>query len=418
MVSLRQTIERERIVRIIGLLILAVFLGTSTGFAGPQKEVTVMTFNVENLFDNTHDYIVDGKKVSHAEFEESSSSRKSEKNDFTYLPVSKKRSQRHKDICAKVPRKSWRDQCLYWDWNDWVLHTKMVRISETILQMNGGKGPDILFLQEVENADVIETLRKKYLKDSGYGKVELIEGRDKRGIDVAILTRLKVLQGSGSSSRLFDTWFDRPEGMTHEKFIHALGDVRGIMRTIVELPDGSPLTLLAVHFPAQHIPQSFRYQQADHLRLVLNRNTDKGFVIASGDFNISGSEDEEVGMYDYLAGKEDGSPDWLVSHQTGCSGCNGTYFSSWQGNDEWSFLDAFLYTPSLQKTAGKAWYVETDSIRVANSYKRQNILHGDMKVPNRFRLSAKYGGHPKQETITGVSDHWPLVMKLRLRSSD
>ena len=57
----------------------------------------------------------------------------------------------------------------------------MKNLSEVILY----KSPDILILQEVENIDVLEQLQKKYLLSSGYNHARLVEGKDKRGIDVA-----------------------------------------------------------------------------------------------------------------------------------------------------------------------------------------------------------------------------------------
>ena len=64
------------------------------------ESLTIMAFNVENLFDATHD---------------------PGKNDETYLPSSEKKSRSHIDKCNKVKVKRWREQCLNWDWNEKIV---------------------------------------------------------------------------------------------------------------------------------------------------------------------------------------------------------------------------------------------------------------------------------------------------------
>ena len=58
-------------------------------------QVSIMTFNVENLFDTAHDT---GKK------------------DYTFLPISKKKSKKHISGCKKIPRKKWRDRLRWLFW--------------------------------------------------------------------------------------------------------------------------------------------------------------------------------------------------------------------------------------------------------------------------------------------------------------
>jgi len=62
--------------------------------------VSIMTFNVENLFDNVDD---------------------PGKNDLTYLPLAAKQSDEHKAVCGEIEVDHWRDQCLNWDWSDAII---------------------------------------------------------------------------------------------------------------------------------------------------------------------------------------------------------------------------------------------------------------------------------------------------------
>ena len=65
------------------------------------------------------------------------------------------------------------------------IEQKLKSIAAAILQVDGGRGPDILALQEIENAGVLDRLRREYLAAANYRPPVLIEGEDLRGIDVA-----------------------------------------------------------------------------------------------------------------------------------------------------------------------------------------------------------------------------------------
>ncbi|MGB5345413.1 MAG: hypothetical protein WBN23_04545, partial [Woeseia sp.] len=134
--------------------------------------VSIMTFNVENLFDNTDD---------------------PGKDDRTYFPLAAKQNDEHRAACNAIEVDRWRDQCLNWDWSDELVEKKLGLVAQAILQVDGGRGPDILALQEVENLSILNRLRSEYLQPAGYREPVLIEGTDLRGIDVAFLTRLPIV---------------------------------------------------------------------------------------------------------------------------------------------------------------------------------------------------------------------------------
>ena len=104
--------------------------------------VSIMTFNVENLFDTIDD---------------------PGKDDDTFLPLAAKQTDTHRAGCAKIEVKRWRDQCLDWDWNEQILDRKLGVVADAILQVGEGHGADIVALQEVENLAILERLRTEYL---------------------------------------------------------------------------------------------------------------------------------------------------------------------------------------------------------------------------------------------------------------
>ena len=106
-----------------------------------------MTFNVENLFDARHDV---------------------EKDDRTYLPRELKTNVNHIESCQRIRVQRWRDQCLYWDWSDTIVDQKLKVVAEVIKQVDGGRGPNIVALQEVENISILERLREQHLAGLGY----------------------------------------------------------------------------------------------------------------------------------------------------------------------------------------------------------------------------------------------------------
>ena len=330
--------------RLIWLFALTVTLSPQA-FSAP---ISIMTFNVENLFDATHD---------------------AGKNDETYLPASKKKNSAHIEKCKKVSVRRWRDQCLYWDWSEAVVDQKLRVVSDAIKQVNGGQGPDIIALQEVENIGILERLRSDYLDGLGYQPALLLEGKDKRGIDVAFLSKLPVIE-----AKLHPITF--PKSLKKRA-----GDTRPILEASFELPNGGTLTGFSVHFPAPYHPTEMREVAYTKLNKIVAAIPENQAVFAAGDFNTTLEEDTNKGML-----KRWVRPTWQVAHDL-CDACPGT--SYYPPKDDWSFLDMVLWrnTPGWKMTGSF----------LANQTSEQVLPNG---TPKRFQLPE----------ASGVSDHWPLVM--------
>jgi len=325
---------------------------------GEIPDVTIMTFNVQNLFDNVDD---------------------AGKDDKAYLPIEAKQNDAHIRECNEIEVASWRDECLHLDWSDAAIDFKLRVLADTIRQIDDGRGPDIIALQEVENAAILDRLSTEYLVDSGYLPAVLVEGQDLRGIDVAFLSRLPLVTPAKLHALRFDEHPEREE------------DTRGVLEATFELPDGSLLTGFSVHFPAPFHPTDMRVAAYRHLAELRAQLPDENYAFAAGDFNTTSTEDSQQGMLERLV-----NPFWTAVHHIGCDACKGTHY--YARDDVWSFLDMILWSPPRNEDGG--WKVDSRSVRIANRYPAQVTEDG---TPARFRL----------EERSGVSDHWPVVVTIK-----
>ena len=332
------------------------------------NDISIMTYNVENLFDTVHD---EGTE------------------DHAFLPLSKKHTTQHKQHCETIRSKRYRLDCLYADWSEPHLKIKMKRLAATILQVNHGKGPDILIMPEVENIQVLKRFNEKYLKVAQYKTWVHIEGPDKRGIDVSILTRLP----NASDPILHKIPF-QAHNQGDKKWMNRS---RGILESHFTLPDGQKIAVFGLHFPSPRNPTYWRQQAITFLNYLKSKLPKDTLAIAAGDFNISRKEEKSYGLYDQQLGKK-----WLISHKVGCHHCKGTNY--YHTLTQWSFLDAILFDKRLSRGATSkksTWYVDQKSISIPN--------HSIYQV-NKWGSPAHFN---KGKTPIGVSDHWPVFAILK-----
>ena len=326
----------------------------------PQvTSVTLMTFNMQNLFDNQDD---------------------ADKDDKAYLPIEAKQDEAHIVACNEIEVDSWRDECLYLDWSDAAIEVKLNSLANTIRQVNAGMGADIIALQEVENVAILDKLRTDYLADLGYQSAILVEGTDTRGIDVAILSKFPLADEPQLHPLLLPNFPDRA------------GDTRGVLQATFILPDASLLTAFGVHFPAPFHPTEMRIAAYQHLESLLAALPEDHHAFAAGDFNTTSKEDAEVGLLDAYA-----RPHWTLAHDVGCDECNGSYY--YHRDSTWSFLDMIFFAAG--RGAKTTAQIRGDSVAIANDYPPQVSENG---TPERFR----------SEKGTGVSDHWPMIATIEL----
>ncbi len=325
-------------------------------------EISLMTFNVENLFDNTHD---EGTE------------------DYTNLPLSEKNTPAAQAYCASIASDYYRKECYEKDWNDESVAFKLSQIEKTIKFTENGQGPDIIFLAEVENMNILSRLANNNLKGLGYKSQVLIEGPDSRGIDPAILSKYPI-KGRPILHLIpykDSTVPDAPTGTLKS---------RGIIEATFILPNSKELTVMAVHFPSQANPSDWRRQAALFLKEKIQQYQNQGrAVIAGGDFNIVRTEESDRGYFSEIL-----STVGQISHFVGCQSCEGSHF--YRG--DWSFLDVII---TGNKVSSAGLNLITESITT-------------VKAPHHVDQD----GHPirfDEVKKVGVSDHLPLYLRLKIK---
>lgn len=332
-------------------------------YVPPQGALTVMTYNFENLFDTEDD---------------------PNKEDETFLPLAAK-GEKIKTRCRVSNSGDFRVQeCMEKDWSPGVLKKKLKRLASVISKVKDGQGPDVLIVQEVENRNVLEQLRKEYLSDLGYKPAILIEGPDMRGIDVGVLTKLEAVQ----SINLHETKFVANADLPEDK----IRPTRGVLEVNLKLPDGQIMTVLGVHLPSNGAPFEARRQVLVQINEIKSKLPADRLVVVGGDFNISSTEENSHRLLTHEMMK-----DWGISHQIGCSDCRGTYF--YPKAQEWSFFDVIMVSKNMTDEGSGPWRVIPKSVRVENHSVYQKNRYGSPARFNEFQ----------QE---GVSDHWPMVLEI------
>lgn len=320
------------------------------------QEISVMTFNVENMFDAEHDAGTE---------------------DYTYLPKSKKNDPEVQAFCKTVSNPFYREECFSLDWNEDVVKFKLSQVAQVIRFVEAGKGPDNILFAEVENIKVLKRLFGTELKDLGYKTVVLEEGFDTRGIDVGFASKFPMAKNA--KPILHRIPFSDPKASKS----------RGILEVTVELPNKKNVTFLSAHFPSQSNPTQWRRDAFEFAAGLMKKYESEGrAVVFGGDLNTLQDEDDESGYFSKIM-----SDVAAVSHLVGCKNCKGSHF--YKG--EWSFLDVLNFGKGLN-FAGAELAVESINIVRAPVHLKSD------GTPKRFNA----------EKREGVGDHLPLYARLRI----
>ncbi|MES2769295.1 MAG: endonuclease/exonuclease/phosphatase family protein [Bdellovibrionota bacterium] len=226
---------------IIGAIALLVSVSSMATVSG-SKTITIMAYNVENLFDTTHD---------------------AGTIDWTYLPIAtKKASKEAQKYCKSMSEGFYKEECLNLDWSEKAYADHLRNSGRVIKESN----PDIVVLEEIESLKVVNELVDRAL-GGAYKHRALIEGDDSRGIDVGVISKYPIV----SSKR-------------HSTFVNGKKlNTRGILEVTINV-NGKKITVFGNHWPSQANPAEERVASAEQL-LELAQGQKSDLVMAVGDFN-------------------------------------------------------------------------------------------------------------------------------------
>jgi endonuclease/exonuclease/phosphatase family metal-dependent hydrolase len=269
-----------------------------------------------------------------------------------------------------------------------ILKLKLKRLTDALLKLNDGKGPDILAVVEVESRRAAELLQEALnarLSDENlhYRNILMREVAGGRHIAPAILTRLNVER---DRTRL-------------------LGSRLRILEGHIRV-NGHPLVIIASHWTSQ-LDKGSEKGREHYARIIYGRvramveANPKADVLICGDFNetpdapaateelhATGKVEEvlrtggELRLLNLMAGKD---PQRYGTH----------YFR------RWLIYDQLVVTPGMLDDRG--WSCVPDSVRTINSLHRPN---------DKQRRPWKFGS--PGTASHGYSDHFPVTVELNV----
>lgn len=311
------------------------------------KTLKVMQYNVENFFDTKFDQGT---------------------LDYTYLPQTvKKKLPDHKKLCQQMGSDNFVKDCLNLDWTEEKFNKKALNVAKVIKSYDDtGAGPDIVVVEEVENINVINNIVSQGLSNLGYSSKVLIEGEDKRGIDVGIISKFPVIEAKHYPIVV--------NGQTL--------DSRGILQVTLNV-EGKKVVVFANHWPSQSNPTAERVAAAEILSAAAEK-LKADLIFAAGDFNTL--KDESPMPFNSLKNFEDAEQD---ARDLRVPMFDGTHY--YKG--EWSSLDhIFIHNSSTMKANFQKFQIMNRPFLL-----RKDNRTGDM-VP--YRADARSG--------EGFSDHLPM----------
>ncbi|MGD9635752.1 MAG: endonuclease/exonuclease/phosphatase family protein [Pirellulales bacterium] len=150
-------------------------------------------------------------------------------------------------------------------------------LAESIRQLDA----DVIALEEVENRGYLERFIEVFLTDMGYEHVVLFEGNDRRGIDVALLSRVPI--GQVRSNR--HVTFPGPNGRT-------LRFARDVLQVNVEPENAAGFEIWVVHLQSnsqgREYAEPIRIAEARQVRRMLDQELKQdpaARIVVTGDFN-------------------------------------------------------------------------------------------------------------------------------------
>ena len=306
-----KTIHRCRVVAVSLPCLVLIYNSISTVYAAP---LTVVSYNVENLFHPKHDTVcIDSTTFI-------------EKDDYEWTPDGERR------------------------WSYTRYYRKVENIARVLTNIGEWDGVDIVGLQEVENALCLKRLCYT-LRPGEYDFVHY-ESPDPRGIDVALIykkSRVDTIRTKNLTPTL-----SQGEGVVF---------TRDILYVCAQVDKKDTLHLFVCHLPSQRGGAAESEWKRTAVKEILQRSIDSVYalhpaakIIVMGDMNSEPKEDlrgvknKKPTPNPSLKGREQNNTSHIGTHK-------------YQGR--WSCLDQFYTSPALDSLSraeiyNAAWIQEPD----------------------------------------------------------
>ena len=185
--------------------------------------------------------------------------------------------------------------------------------------------PDVIALQEVESLEAVTWWRDEFLKDMGYEHVVSLDSGDGRGIENAVLSKFPLKDAQ--------VWPDAPLGGTHPNKSEFRGQPiefrRSPLKVTVEVPGENgakpyEVTLFVVHQKSGRDNGYWREREAaktvELAKELLNKDPDANIVIC-GDMNCEAAQNPfriytGAGFIDAFADRVKSESKW-ITHESG-----------------------------------------------------------------------------------------------------
>jgi predicted extracellular nuclease len=274
------------------------------------------------------------------------------------------------------------------NWTEDKLNQKLENLAKVISQMNNGRGPDILGLEEVENESVLNSLLNKISLKKNY-RIIHEESPDKRGIDNAIIYNSDLFTLKHSDAIEVKLKNDKT--------------TRDILYSLLEVND-QQLHIFVNHWSSRRgglkKTEGLRKLAAETLLNKVEGFNDlnNANIIILGDFNDLPSN---ISISKILGARELNCSDKITDS---FSLFNLTYEEFQKGNgtykyrDHWNMLDQIIISNSLVDKKGIDFKCESFEIFKPDYIIQQSGKYKGTSLPT-------YGG---KNYLGGFSDHFSI----------
>ncbi len=227
-------------------------------------------------------------------------------------------------------------------WTQERLDIKLNNLASVIHKLNGGRGPDVLGLCEIENRKVIEMLVAKLASLGRKYEIVHQDSPSDRGIDTALIYDAKV--------------FDLTDSKFHFVDAEKTRDIVEVqLKRVGSGDDTKPLYVFVNHWPSRGNEEWQRIMAATVLRKRLDAilaDDPQADIVMVGDFN---DEPDNVSIAKFLGAAEvtDNLPVNGVYNTTAYIAAEGKGTFVYQ--DQWELIDHIIVSSGLLDQEGYSW---------------------------------------------------------------